>query len=232
MPSDFKILPSILAADAGKIIEEARTVDIPEIEYLHIDVMDGHFVPNLTMGPQIVSSLKKHTRFKLDVHLMITNASEMIPVFVDAGADIITIHQEAVKHLDREINQIKDLGIKAGVSLNPATHSDSLRWIISDVDLILVMSVNPGFGGQKYIPAMSDKLAMVARMKQEYEANFILEVDGGIDIQTAFTAYRNGARYFVAGSAIFSHQNRIQAIHDIINSIEKQKSDGKTTFRV
>jgi ribulose-phosphate 3-epimerase len=231
MSSDFQILPSILAADPGKIIEEAQTVDIPEIEYLHIDVMDGHYVPNLTMGPHIVTSLKKHTRFKLDVHLMISNASEMIPVFAEAGADIITIHQEAVKHLHREIYQIKNRGIKAGVSLNPATAVDTLRWVISDVDLILVMSVNPGFGGQKYIPAMSEKLATVARMKQEHEANFILEVDGGIDMHTAFTAYRNGARFFVAGSAIFSHKDRKRAIHDIISNIEKQKSDGKS-YRV
>ena len=231
MSSDFQILPSILAADPGKIIDEAQTVDIPEIEYLHIDVMDGHYVPNLTMGPHIVTSLKKHTRFKLDVHLMISNASEMIPVFADAGADIITIHQEAVKHLHREIYQIKKRGIKVGVSLNPATPGDTLRWVISDVDLILVMSVNPGFGGQKYIPAMSEKLATVAKMKREHEAKFILEVDGGIDIHTAFTAYKNGARFFVAGSAIFSHQDRIKAIHDIISSIEKKKSDGKT-YRV
>ncbi|MCK5454332.1 MAG: ribulose-phosphate 3-epimerase, partial [Calditrichia bacterium] len=129
MKNDYQILPSILAADSGKMIEEAQTVDIPEVEYLHIDIMDGHFVPNLTMGPNIVRSLKKNTRFKLDVHLMITNAPEMIAEFADAGADIITIHQEAVTHLHREIYQIKNLGLKAGVSLNPATPVETLKWI-------------------------------------------------------------------------------------------------------
>ena len=138
MSTKFSILPSILAADPGRVIEEAQTVDLPEVEYLHIDVMDGHFVPNLTIGPNIVKTLKKHTRFKLDVHLMITNAPDMIPAFIDAGADILTIHQEAVYHLHREVSRIKEAGVKAGVSLNPATSIDTLQWITGEVDLILI----------------------------------------------------------------------------------------------
>lgn len=228
MKNDYQILPSILAADSGKMIEEAQTVDIPEVEYLHIDVMDGHFVPNLTMGPNIVRSLKKHTRFKLDVHLMITNAPEMIAEFADAGADIITIHQEAVTHLHREIYQIKNLGLKAGVSLNPATPVETLKWIISDIDLLLIMSVNPGFGGQRYIPQITQKLKQMSIIKQDKGANFIIEVDGGIDPDTVGPAYESGARYFVAGSAIFNKKDRHRAIQDIRKSVEDRRSSPGT----
>jgi ribulose-phosphate 3-epimerase len=228
MSNEFQILPSILAADAGKIVEEAQAVDLPEIEYLHIDVMDGHFVPNLTIGPNIVRSLKKHTRFKLDVHLMITNAPEMIAEFADAGADIITVHQEAVTHLHREIYRIKNLGLKAGVSLNPATPVETLQNVVSEIDLILIMSVNPGFGGQQYIPQTNLKLKQVSMIKQVSTANVILEVDGGIDAETAGSAYEGGARYFVAGSAIFKKSNRPQAIQDIRKSIENQREKLQT----
>lgn len=228
MNNDYQILPSVLAADPGKIIEEAQTVDIPEIEYLHIDVMDGHFVPNLTMGPNIVKSLKKHTRFKLDVHLMITNAPEMVSEFADAGADIVTIHQEAVTHLHREIHKIKDYGIKAGVSLNPATPVESLSGIMSDIDLVLIMSVNPGFGGQKFIPQSSQKLKQLSMITNERAANLIVEVDGGIDPDTAGLAFESGARYLVAGSAIFKKKDRPQAIRDIGKSIEERKENSQT----
>ena len=228
MNNDYQILPSILAADAGKIIDEAQTVEIPEIEYLHIDVMDGHFVPNLTMGTNIVKSLKKQTRFKLDVHLMITNAPAMIEEFADAGADIITIHQEAVTHLDREISKIKNLGVKAGVSLNPATPIETLKWIFSEIDLVLIMSVNPGFGGQKYIPQINHKLKQVSNINREKRANVIIEVDGGIDAITAGPAYEMGARYFVAGNAIFSQKDRSKAIQDMRKSIEDRRNDLQT----
>ena len=224
MSTEYKILPSILSADPGKLVEEAQTVDLPEIEYLHIDVMDGHFVPNLTIGPHIVQSLKKHTRFKLDVHLMITNAPDMIPQFADAGADILTIHQEAVFHLHREIYRIKNYGIKAGVSLNPSTPVETLKWVIDDLDLVLIMSVNPGFGGQKFIPQSPEKIANLEHLRSESPSNFIIEVDGGIDPQTSPAAYRAGARYFVAGSAIFGRENRKQAILDIQKSIEKERA--------
>jgi ribulose-phosphate 3-epimerase len=228
MKNDFQILPSILAADSGMIVEEALTVDIPEIEYLHIDVMDGHFVPNLTMGPSIVKSLKKHTRFKLDVHLMITNAPDMIGEFADAGADIITVHQEAVTHLHREIQKIKNFGVKAGVSLNPATPVESLFGILSEIDLVLIMSVNPGFGGQKFIPESNQKLHYLSMVKQERAAQFMIEVDGGIAPETAPLAYKSGARYLVAGNAIFKKKDRAQAILDIQKSIDSFKENSQT----
>ena len=223
MSTEYEILPSILSADPGKLVEEAQTVDLPDIEYLHIDVMDGHFVPNLTIGPHIVRSLKKHTRFKLDVHLMITNAPDMIPMFADAGADILTIHQEAVFHLHREIHRIKEYGIKAGVSLNPSTPVETLEWVINDLDLVLIMSVNPGFGGQKFISQSTEKIARLERLRNASRASLIIEVDGGIDQDTVPEVYRAGARYFVAGSAIFGRKNRKQAILDIQKSIEKER---------
>ncbi len=223
--SDYRILPSILAADAGKIIEEAQTVDIPGIDTLHIDVMDGHYVPNLTMGPAIVKSLKKHTRFKLDVHLMISNSPEVIPLYADAGADFITIHQEAVTHLQRQVQRIKDLGVRAGVSLNPGTSLDTLRWVLSDVDLVLIMSVNPGFGGQKFIPSSQEKITALHRIVQDLGLNIIIEVDGGINAENAGLLYLAGARYFVAGTAIFSHARRSPAIQKIVSSIESARTN-------
>lgn len=221
--NDYKILPSILAADFGKILEEVSTVDLPEIDHLHIDVMDGNFVPNLTFGPGIVKSLKKHTRFKLDVHLMIMNAVEMIPVFVDAGADIITIHQEAVTHLHRSISDIKKYGIKAGITLNPATSLENIRLILNEVDLVLILTVNPGHGGQKFIPWSIDKITHLNRMRKEYKADYVIEVDGGINPNIIGKVYEAGARYFVSGSSIFQKTDRKKAIEYLINGIEQTR---------
>jgi ribulose-phosphate 3-epimerase len=217
---DYKILPSVLSADFGKLLEEAATVDLPEIDFLHIDVMDGHFVPNLTIGPKVVKSLKQHTRFKLDVHLMVDNAPDLIPHFAEAGADNITIHQEAVTHLDRQIHRIKELGATAGISLNPATSLDTIRWLLAEIDLVLIMSVNPGFGGQEYIPYSTQKIEQLAKMCQHLPTKPIIEVDGGINPQTAPLAYQAGARYFVSGSAIFGHKDRPKAIQDISKAID------------
>jgi len=221
--SDYKILPSILSADHGKFIEEAQKVDLPEIEYLHVDVMDGHFVPNITFGPKVVESLKKHTRFKLDVHLMIENVDEYIPRFADAGADIITVHQEASRHLNRSLNLIRQSNAKVGVTVNPATPLETLKWVLDAVDLVLIMSVNPGFGGQQFIESSEEKIRQLAQTKRNHSHSFIIEVDGGIDHETAALAYRAGAEYFVAGSAIFGQPDRPAAIKKIIQSIEMQK---------
>ena len=221
--SDFKILPSILSADHGKFIEEAQKVDIPQIEYLHVDVMDGHFVPNITIGPKVVESLKKHTRFKLDVHLMIENVDDYIPHFADAGADIITVHQEATRHLNRSLNLIRQSGAKVGVTVNPATSLETLKWVLDVVDLVLIMSVNPGFGGQQFIQSSIEKIRQLAQMKRNHSHSFLIEVDGGIDHNTAPLAYQAGAEYFVAGSAIFGKPDRPAAIKKIIHAIETQK---------
>jgi ribulose-phosphate 3-epimerase len=215
----FKVLPSILSADFGRFVEEAATVDIPEVEYLHIDVMDGHFVPNMTFGPQVVESLKKHTRYKLDVHLMINKIPEFVPKFAGAGADIITIHQEADDHLHRHVHQIKEFGILAGVSINPATPLESIKWILSDVDLVLIMTVNPGFGGQSFIPSSLEKIEQLDRIRTQKNMNFVIEVDGGIDKNTAGKVVVSGANFLVAGNAIFGEKDRPIAIQNIINSV-------------
>jgi len=226
--NDFKILPSILAADHGKFIEEAKAVDLPEIEYLHVDVMDGHFVPNITFGPKVVASLKNHTRFKLDVHLMIENVDDFIPQFAKAGANIITIHQEASRHLNRSLSLIRQHNAKAGVTINPATPLESIRWVLDTVDLVLIMSVNPGFGGQSFIESSVEKIQQLAKMRQEGNHKFIIEVDGGIDHQTAPLVKEAGAEYFVAGNAIFGQADRTAAIRKIIQSIEARQRQKKT----
>ena len=220
----FQILPSVLAADSGKLIAEAQTVDLPEIEYLHIDVMDGHFVPNLTMGPAVVKSLKKHTRFKLDVHLMVTNPAEMIPPFAEAGADILTIHQEVDAHIHRQLDFIKKFDIKSGISLNPATPLESITWILSEVDLVLLMSVNPGFGGQKFIPTTLEKIKKLHDLRQKENGRFVIEVDGGIDSKNVDTLFSAGTDYFVIGTAIFQFFDRSKAIREIIHSINHDRT--------
>ena len=216
------ILPSILAADHGKFIAESQTVDIPEIEYLHVDVMDGHFVPNITFGPNVVASLKKNTRFKLDVHLMIENPDQYIPQFAAAGAEIITVHQEACVHLHRTVSLIRDHGAKAGVAINPATSPETLRWILDSVDLVLVMSVNPGFGGQSFIPSSLEKLQVLYRWREEFRYRYLLEIDGGIDTKTIAGAISAGAEMLVAGSAIFGNTDRINAIQNLRNAAKNQ----------
>ena len=207
MAQPILIAPSILSADFARLAEEIAAVEEAGADLLHVDVMDGHFVPNLTVGPPIIESLKKVTKLPLDVHLMITNADGFISDFVDAGADYLTVHVEACPHLHRTIQSIKERGIKAGVTLNPATPIFSLQDILGDVDLVLIMSVNPGFGGQKFIPSVLKKIADARAMLDRINSHALLEVDGGVKVENTQEIVAAGATTLVAGSAIFSQRD-------------------------
>lgn len=204
MSQPIYIAPSILSADFARLADEVAAVERAGADFLHVDVMDGHFVPNLTVGPPIVESLKKVTKLPLDVHLMITNADAFIPEFADAGADYLTVHVEACPHLHRTIQSIKERGVNAGVTLNPATPMASLQQILGDVDLVLIMSVNPGFGGQTFIPSVLKKIAEARAMLDQIKSQALLEVDGGVKVENAKGIVDAGATVLVAGSAIFS----------------------------
>jgi ribulose-phosphate 3-epimerase len=199
----IRIAPSILAADFAKLGDEVRAAADAGADYIHVDVMDGHFVPNITIGPDVVKALRKCTGIPFDVHLMISPADPFIPAFADAGADIITVHPEAGPHLHRTIQLIKSLGKKAGVSLNPATPVEAAMHILGEVDLVLAMTVNPGFGGQKFIRGMIDKIVALRAMIDECGREIDLEVDGGVNPETAREAIAAGADVLVAGTAVF-----------------------------
>ena len=204
MTRRIRIAPSILAADFARLGEEVRAMESAGADYIHIDVMDGHFVPNLTMGPAIVKALRGHTALPFDVHLMISPIDPFVAAFAEAGADIITVHPEAGPHLHRTIQLIKSCGKKAGVSLNPATPAGAVDHVIGDIDLILVMSVNPGFGGQSFIASQLDKLRSLRGRIEASGRPIELEVDGGINAETARLAVDAGAEVLVAGTAAFA----------------------------
>ncbi|WP_026566422.1 ribulose-phosphate 3-epimerase [Bacillus sp. UNC41MFS5] len=207
-----KIAPSILSADFSKLGEEILAVEKGGADYIHIDVMDGHFVPNITIGPLIVEAIRPITKLPLDVHLMIENPDQYIEAFAKAGADYITVHVEACRHLHRTIQIIKSFGIKAGVVLNPATPVESIQHIIGEIDMVLLMSVNPGFGGQKFIPEVLPKIRKVKEMAEQKGLDMEIEIDGGVNSETAKLCMEAGANVLVAGSAIYNQEDYAKAI--------------------
>lgn len=199
----IELAPSILSADFARLGEDARLAVEGGATLLHVDVMDGHFVPNITIGPPVVASLRKATSVPLDVHLMIENPDQYVPAFVDAGADWISVHQEACVHLHRTLELIRSRGAQAGVVLNPATPVDTIGEVLDMVDFVLIMSVNPGFGGQKFIPQALRKIMLLANLRSAQQLNFRIEVDGGITLNTIGEVVRAGAEVLVAGNAVF-----------------------------
>jgi ribulose-phosphate 3-epimerase len=197
------IAPSILAADFARLGEEARAVEAAGADWLHVDVMDGHFVPNITIGPDVVKALRPHVSIPLDVHLMIAPVDPYLEAFRDAGADLITIHPEAGPHLNRSLRHIRQIGAKAGVAFDPSTPPEVIEWMLDDVDLVLVMSINPGFGGQSFMPSQLSKIARLREMIDASVRDIVIEVDGGVTPQTAGRCLEAGANALVAGTAVF-----------------------------
>ncbi len=212
VPGPILVAPSILSADFARLGEEVAAVESAGADWIHVDVMDGRFVPNLTIGPPVVKALRKATKLPLDVHLMIVEPEKYVEAFAEAGADTITIHVEACTHLHRTLCHIRSLGKRAGVTMNPSTPEDSIRYVLEVIDQVLVMSVNPGFGGQSFIREMLPKVAAIRKMIDERGLPIDLEIDGGITPATAPDAIAAGARVLVAGNAVFNEKDYASAI--------------------
>ena len=217
----MKISPSILSADFAALGEAVARVEVGGADQLHVDVMDGRFVPNITIGPPVIESIRKRTRLPLDVHLMIVEPERYIETFVRAGADLITVHVEACTHLNRILHQIREAGAKAGVALNPSTPPEAIEWVLDDLDLILVMSVNPGFGGQSFIPSSIAKVRQVKTLVGKRPID--ISVDGGVNRDTAGPLAQAGATILVAGTAVFGAQDPAQAVKDLRSASEVSK---------
>jgi ribulose-phosphate 3-epimerase len=211
------VSPSVLSCDFGNIERDVKMLHSSDAEWVHIDVMDGVFVPNISFGFPVLEVIRKHTNKVLDVHLMIENPDNYLVSFKHAGADILTVHYEACRHLNRTISAIKELGMMAGVALNPHTPVSLLEEVIQDLDLVLIMSVNPGFGGQKFIESSIEKVAKLAQLIQDKKSKAIIEVDGGVNLETGFRLKTAGAQALVAGSFVFGSLNPIQTITDLKN---------------
>jgi len=219
----IKIAPSILASDFSRLGEEIRRVEKAGADIIHVDVMDGHFVPNITVGPPVVESLRKVTKLPFDVHLMIDNADKYINSFIDAGADIISVHIENNPHVHRTLQNIKARGVKASVALNPSTPVESLEWVLDELDMVLIMTVNPGFGGQVFIESMLDKIRKLRQWADRRKLNLDIEVDGGIDTENIYRITEAGANVIVAGTTIFGAEDAMQ----IIRSLRENSFGGK-----
>ncbi len=221
---EYYIAPSLLSADFGRLAEEVRAVEKAGADLLHIDVMDGRFVPNITIGPPVVAAIKRCATLPLDVHLMIVEPEKYIEDFAAAGADVITVHAEATPHLQRAVARIRELGKKAGVALNPSTSMSAVEWVLSDVDMVLLMTVNPGFGGQGFLPAMTGKIELLRSQLARTSLPVDIQVDGGIKADNVAEVVRAGANVIVSGSGIFGTKDYAKTIAQMRQNILKAAS--------
>jgi ribulose-phosphate 3-epimerase len=221
---DYYIAPSLLSADFGRLADEIRSVTEAGADLLHVDVMDGRFVPNITIGPPVVSAIRKYSALPLDVHLMIVEPERYVEAFAEAGADVITVHAEATPHLQRAVARIRELGKKAGVSLNPSTPLSAIEWVLTDVDMVLIMTVNPGFGGQAFIPSMIGKIELLRTQLSRARLEVDIEVDGGIKAANVGEVVAAGANVIVSGSGVFGTKDYGKTVAEMRRNIARASS--------